>query len=40
MMKSYSESGGTVLSTDWNQVGKKTVEPEPPEGMVAKKYNE
>ncbi|KAF2703038.1 SGS-domain-containing protein [Pleomassaria siparia CBS 279.74] len=38
MMKSYSESGGTVLSTDWKDVGSKTVVPEPPEGMVAKKY--
>ncbi|KAH7135124.1 SGS domain-containing protein [Dendryphion nanum] len=38
MMKSYSESGGTVLSTDWSQVAKKTVVPEPPEGMEAKKY--
>ncbi|KAF1951621.1 SGS-domain-containing protein [Byssothecium circinans] len=39
MMKSYSESGGTVLSTDWSQVGGKYVKPEPPEGMEAKKYN-
>ncbi|KAF1830522.1 SGS-domain-containing protein [Decorospora gaudefroyi] len=38
MMKSYSESGGTVLSTDWSNVGNKTVEPSPPEGMEAKKY--
>jgi suppressor of G2 allele of SKP1 len=38
MMKSYSESGGTVLSTDWSNVGKKTVVPEPPEGMEAKDY--
>lgn len=38
MMKSYQESGGTVLSTDWNQVGGKTVVPEPPDGMEAKKY--
>lgn len=38
MMKSYSESGGTVLSTDWSNVGSKTIVPEPPEGMVAKKY--
>ncbi|KAI2476554.1 sgt1 and cs domain containing protein [Pyrenophora tritici-repentis] len=38
MMKSYSESGGTVLSTDWSNVGNKTVVPEPPEGMEAKKY--
>ncbi|KAF2021136.1 SGS-domain-containing protein [Aaosphaeria arxii CBS 175.79] len=38
MMKSYQESGGTVLSTDWSQVGSKTIVPEPPEGMEAKKY--
>ncbi|KZM27935.1 Cochaperone protein [Ascochyta rabiei] len=38
MMKSYQESGGTVLSTDWNNVGSKTVVPEPPEGMEARKY--
>ncbi|KAF3045943.1 hypothetical protein E8E12_008401 [Didymella heteroderae] len=38
MMKSYQESGGTVLSTDWSNVGSKTVVPEPPEGMEAKKY--
>ena len=39
MMKSYQESGGTVLSTDWSSVGKKFVAPEPPEGMEAKKYS-
>ncbi|KAJ4348918.1 Cochaperone protein [Ascochyta clinopodiicola] len=38
MMKSYQESGGTVLSTDWNNVGSKTVVPEPPEGMEARTY--
>ena len=38
MMKSYQESGGTVLSTDWSSVGKKHVDPAPPEGMEAKKY--
>lgn len=38
MMKSYQESGGTVLSTDWSEVGKKEVKPEPPEGMEEKKY--
>lgn len=38
MMKSYQESGGTVLSTDWSNVGSKTIVPEPPEGMEAKKY--
>lgn len=38
MMKSYQESGGTVLSTDWSSVGSKFVKPEPPEGMEEKKY--
>ncbi|PVI00965.1 SGT1 and CS domain-containing protein [Periconia macrospinosa] len=38
MMKSYQESGGTVLSTDWSSVGNKYVKPEPPEGMEAKEY--
>ncbi|KAF9691377.1 hypothetical protein EKO04_010712 [Ascochyta lentis] len=38
MMKSYQESGGTVLSTDWSNVGSKTVVPEPPEGMEARTY--
>lgn len=27
MMKSYQESGGTALSTDWKDVGKRTVDP-------------
>ncbi|KAL5117370.1 Cochaperone protein [Pleosporales sp. CAS-2024a] len=40
MMKSYQESGGTVLSTDWNDVGSKKVVPQPPDGMEAKKYGE
>jgi suppressor of G2 allele of SKP1 len=40
MMKSYQESGGTVLSTDWSSVGSKTVVPEPPEGMEAKTYGQ
>ena len=38
MMKSFSESNGTVLSTDWNEVSKKKVETSPPDGMVAKKW--
>lgn len=39
MLKSYTESSGTCLSTNWNEVSKGTVETKPPEGMVAKKYN-
>ncbi|KAF2743251.1 SGS-domain-containing protein [Sporormia fimetaria CBS 119925] len=38
MMKSFTESGGTVLSTDWSNVGSNTVNPEPPEGMQANKW--
>lgn len=40
MMKSYQESNGTVLSTDWSEVGKKKVETSPPDGMIAKKWGE
>ncbi|KAG0053401.1 Suppressor of G2 allele of SKP1 [Gryganskiella cystojenkinii] len=39
MMKSFTESNGTCLSTNWDEVGKAPVETRPPEGMVAKKYN-
>ncbi|KAI9583534.1 hypothetical protein GQX74_005282 [Glossina fuscipes] len=31
MNKSFSESGGTVLSTNWNEVSKQQVEVKPPE---------
>jgi suppressor of G2 allele of SKP1 len=37
MLKSYTESSGTCLSTNWNEVSKGQVETKPPEGMVAKK---
>jgi suppressor of G2 allele of SKP1 len=40
MMKSYQESNGTVLSTNWAEVGAGKVETSPPDGMVAKKWDE
>eukprot|EP01118_Nematostelium_gracile_P019681 TRINITY_DN921_c0_g1_i1.p1 TRINITY_DN921_c0_g1~~TRINITY_DN921_c0_g1_i1.p1 ORF type:complete len:378 (-),score=107.77 TRINITY_DN921_c0_g1_i1:122-1171(-) len=40
MMKSYLESGGTVLSTDWNEVGKGEVKGAPPKGMEMHKWSE
>jgi len=39
MMKSMQESGGTVLSTNWEEVGKKRVEVSPPDGMEFKKWD-
>ncbi|ODV59293.1 co-chaperone SGT1 [Ascoidea rubescens DSM 1968] len=38
MMKSYVESGGTALSTNWEEVSKKSFPVDPPSGMVAKKW--
>lgn len=38
MMKSYQESGGTSLSTNWSEVGKGKMETKPPEGMEARKW--
>jgi len=38
MIKSYSESGGTCLSTDWTDVGKKKLKVKPPDGMEFKKW--
>jgi suppressor of G2 allele of SKP1 len=40
MMKSYQESNGTVLSTNWAEVGSKFVKGEPPKGMEMKPMNE
>jgi suppressor of G2 allele of SKP1 len=34
-MKSYQESGGTNLSTNWKDVSKGTVKVSPPEGMIS-----
>lgn len=38
MNKSFQESNGTVLSTNWKDIGKKKTECTPPSGMEAKKY--
>ena len=40
MQKSFVESNGTCLSTNWDEVGNKRVPITPPEGMVAKKYEQ
>lgn len=37
MMKSFIESNGTCLSTNWTEVGSKKVETKPPEGTMVKK---
>ncbi|GAA6040550.1 hypothetical protein JCM8097_005459 [Rhodosporidiobolus ruineniae] len=37
MIKSYQESNGTALSTDWTDVSKRKVETTPPDSMIAKK---
>ncbi|CAD6594168.1 MAG: hypothetical protein ASARMPREDX12_008362 [Alectoria sarmentosa] len=39
MMKSYQESNGTALSTNWADVSKGKVETTPPDGMEAKKWD-
>jgi len=39
MNKSFQESGGTVLSTNWNDIGKEKTEVKPPDGMEWKKYD-
>jgi len=40
MIKSFTESGGTVLSTNWDEVGSKKVEGSAPKGMEMKSYND
>lgn len=40
MNKSYQESGGTQLSTNWKDIGAKKTEIKPPDSMVYKKYEE
>ncbi|XP_030453871.1 protein SGT1 homolog [Syzygium oleosum] len=38
MTKSFVESNGTVLSTNWKEVGAKKVEGSPPDGMELRKW--
>ncbi|XAO27245.1 hypothetical protein I312_106089 [Cryptococcus bacillisporus CA1280] len=38
MIKSFTESGGTTLSTDWSSIGKQTTPVRPPEGMEPRKF--
>eukprot|EP00252_Welwitschia_mirabilis_P008455 TRINITY_DN2030_c1_g1_i1.p1 TRINITY_DN2030_c1_g1~~TRINITY_DN2030_c1_g1_i1.p1 ORF type:complete len:268 (-),score=64.60 TRINITY_DN2030_c1_g1_i1:279-1082(-) len=38
MLKSFTESNGTVLSTNWKEVGSKRVEGSVPEGTEIKKW--
>jgi len=38
MIKSFTESGGTVLSTNWQDVGKGNVKGSPPAGLEMKKW--
>jgi len=40
MNKSFQESGGTVLSTNWNEVAKDKVAVKPPDGVEFKKWDE
>lgn len=39
MNKSFQESGGTVLSTNWQEVGSKKVEVKPPDGCEHKRFD-
>lgn len=38
MMKSFTESNGTALSTDWDDVGNRKVETVTDGGFVPKKF--
>jgi len=40
MNKSFMESGGTVLSTNWSDIKKDKVEVKPPDGMEFKKWEQ
>lgn len=40
MNKSFQESGGTVLSTNWNEIGGKKIDVKPPDGLEWRKWND
>ncbi|XP_050039288.1 protein SGT1 homolog [Dermacentor andersoni] len=40
MNKSFVESGGTVLSTNWEEISSKTTPVKPPDGMEYRKWTE
>ncbi|KAI0322632.1 SGS domain-containing protein [Amylostereum chailletii] len=40
MVKSFQESGGTALSTNWSEVGKGPVPVKPPAGSEARKWEQ
>jgi len=40
MMKSFQESGGTALSTNWDEVKKSPVPVKPPSGSEARKWEQ
>jgi len=40
MNKSFQESGGTVLSTNWGEIGARKTEVQPPTGMEAREYEQ
>ncbi|RDD46760.1 Protein SGT1-like protein A [Trichoplax sp. H2] len=40
MMKSFVESKGTVLSTNWGEVKEKNIDCKPPDGMEFRKYDQ
>ncbi|KAJ1366721.1 hypothetical protein KIN20_027474 [Parelaphostrongylus tenuis] len=40
MIKSYQESGGTVLSTNWAEISKKRTEIKPPDCMEYKRFEQ
>ena len=39
MNKSFQESGGTVLSTNWDEIAKEKSDVKPPDGMEYKKWD-